>query len=155
MNAILLTGFEPFGGERVNPSALAAQALDGKEVSGRRVVGRVLPCVFGKSLLMLRREMQRIKPELVICAGQGGGPAGFAVERVAVNIADAIMPDNAGQQPVDRPVVKDGPAAYQSTLPINAIMAALRDAGLKADVSSSAGTYVCNHVFYSLMRTLA
>jgi pyroglutamyl-peptidase len=154
MRNVLLTGFEPFGGETLNPSALAAQKLDGAVVDGRRVVGAVLPCVFGESLTELRREIQRVKPELVICTGQAGGRAGVSLERVAINIEDAIIPDNAGNQPADRPVLRGGPAAYWSTLPIKAITAALLKAGLPVGVSQSAGTFVCNHVFYGLMRTL-
>jgi pyroglutamyl-peptidase len=155
MKTVLVAGFEPFGGERVNPSALAAQALDGRCIAGRRVVGKVLPCVFGNSLLALRREMRRAAPELVICVGQAAGNAGIAVERVAVNVEDANIPDNAGRQPVDRLVARGGPVAYFSTLPIKAIVAALRVVDLPADVSQSAGTYVCNYVFYGLMRALA
>lgn len=155
MNTVLVTGFEPFAGEPVNPSALAVQTLDSRVIAGRRVVGRVLPCVFGKSLQTLRREMRLAKPELVICVGQAGGQAGFAVERVAINVEDACIPDNAGAQPVDRPVDRAGPAAYWSTLPIKALIAALLEAGLPAEISQSAGTYVCNSVFYGLMRALA
>lgn len=155
MKTVLVTGFEPFGGDRVNPSALAAQALDGRQVAGRRVAGAVLPCVFGKSLLALRREIRHREPELVICVGQAGGREGITVERVAINIEDANIPDNAGHQPLDRPVARTGPAAYWSTLPIKAIVAALREARLAAEISQSAGTFVCNHVFYGLMRALA
>jgi pyroglutamyl-peptidase len=152
---VLATGFEPFGGETINPSALAAEALDGRKVVGRRVVGAVLPCVFGKSLVALKQEIRRWKPELVICVGQAGGRGEINLERVALNIEDASIPDNDGNQPVDRPVVTGGPAAFWSTLPIKAIVAALRKAGLPAVVSQSAGTFVCNHVFYGLMRALA
>ena len=155
MKTVLVTGFEPFGGERVNPSALAAQTLNGKVIAGRRVVGAVLPCVFGKALLALRREIRRARPELILCVGQATGQGGLAVERVAVNLEHARIPDNAGRQPVDRPVARAGPAAYCSTLPIKAIVAAVREAGLAAEVSESAGTYVCNSVFYGLMRALA
>lgn len=152
---VLVTGFEPFGGEMINPSALAAEALDGRKVVGRRVVGAVLPCVFGKSLVALKQEIRRWKPELVICVGQAGGRGEINLERVALNIEDVSIPDNDGNQPVDRPVVPGGPAAFWSTLPIKAIVAALRKAGLPAVVSQSAGTFVCNHVFYGLMRALA
>ena len=155
MKNVLVTGFDPFGKETINPSALAAQALDGRRIAGRRVVGRVMPCVFGESLTMLRQEIRRIQPELVICAGLGGGRAGICMERVAINLEDASIPDNAGYQPVDRPVVPGGPAAYFSTLPIKAVVAALRAADLPGMISHSAGTFVCNHVFYGLMRTLA
>ena len=99
MKIVLVTGFEPFGGETLNPSALAAQALDGQVIGGRRVAGVVLPCVFGKSLAMLRREITRTRPGLVICTGQAGGREDISMERVAINIEDAIIPDNAGNRP--------------------------------------------------------
>lgn len=155
MRNVLLTGFEPFGGETLNPSALAAQELDGADVNGRRVVGVVLPCVFGKSLAILRREIERVKPELVICTRQAGGRAAISLERVAINLEDADIPDNAGNQPTDKPVVYGGPEAYPSTLPIEAILAALGQTGLPGEISESAGTFVCNHVFYGLMWMLA
>lgn len=124
-------------------------------MAGRRVTGMVLPCVFGKSLAALRQAIRRIQPELVICAGLAGGRGDISVERVAVNLEDAYIPDNAGNQPLDHAVVRGGPAAYWSSLPIKAVVAALREAGLPAGVSHSAGTFVCNHVFYGLMRLLA
>lgn len=155
MKTILLTGFEPFGGESLNPSALAMPMLQGRLIAGHRVTTAILPCVFGQSLTLLRREIRRTRPELIICTGQAGGRASLNVERVAINIADANIPDNAGGQPVDQPVVRGGPAAYFSTLPIKTIVAAWRAAGLPGAVSSSAGTFVCNHLFYGLMRTLA
>jgi len=154
MKNVLVTGFEPFGGEMINPSALAAQVLDGRLIGGRRVAGVVLPCVFGKSLEALSQEMDRTQPELVICTGQAGGRAEISIERVAINIEDANIPDNAGNWPLDKPVIAGGPAAYWSTLPIKAIVAALQEARLPAAISQSAGTFVCNSVFYGLMQTL-
>jgi pyroglutamyl-peptidase len=154
MTTVLVTGFEPFDGERVNPSALAAEALDGREIAGRRVTGIVLPCVFGKSLSMLRREIRRLRPELAVCVGQWGGRSEMAVERVAINVVAAPIPDNEGNQPFARPVARTGPLAYRSTLPIEEIVTALRDAKLPAMISNCAGTFVCNHVFYGLMRLL-
>ncbi len=155
MKTVLVTGFEPFGGERVNPSALAAQALHEREVAKRRVIGVVLPCVFGESLAMLRREIQRLRPELIICTGQDGGRAEIAIESISMNIMDANIPDNDGNQPIARPVVRTGPAAYWTTLPVKAIAGALSKAHLPVKVSYCAGTFVCNYVFYGLMRTLA
>jgi pyroglutamyl-peptidase len=155
MKNVLITGFEPFGGDTLNPSAQAARELDGGIVAGRRVTGRVLPCVFGESLAVLRREIRRLKPGLVICAGQAGGRGDIGVERLAVNVVNADIPDNAGHQPADGRVARRGPAAYWSTLPVDAIVAALRAAELPAAVSHSAGTFVCNHVFHGLMRMLA
>lgn len=155
MKNVLVTGFEPFGGETINPSALAAQALDGRVTGGAQVTGMVLPCVFGKSLAALEEQIRLIQPDLVICAGLDKGSRVLTLERLAINIDDAIIPDNAGNQPVDQPVIYGGPAAYWSSLPIKAIVEALRKAGIPASVSQSAGTYVCNHVFYGLMSMLA
>lgn len=154
MKTVLVTGFEPFGGETQNPSALAAQALEGRTIAKRRVVSAVLPCVFGEALAALKRELRRARPELVICVGQAGGRAAITVERIAINVDDARIADNAGVVPVDRAIAARGPAGYWSTLPIKAIVGALRDASIAADVSQTAGTFVCNHVFYGLMRTL-
>jgi pyroglutamyl-peptidase len=152
---ILLTGFDPFGGQPVNPSWLAVQALDGRELDGHVVVAAQLPTRFGQSLHVLRELLGQHRPALVICAGQAGGRAALSLERVAINVNDARIPDNAGAQPVDTPVVEDGPAAYFTTLPIKAMLAALLADGIRADVSQTAGTFVCNHVFYGLMHLLA
>jgi pyroglutamyl-peptidase len=151
---VLLTGFQPFGGEQVNPSWQAVSALQGMRIAGHRVVARELPVAFGGSLKALRAALKETHPSLVICVGQAGGRAQLSLERVAINVDDARIPDNAGQQPVDVPVITDGPAAYFSTLPIKAMREALRDAGFPAEVSQTAGTYVCNHVFYGLMHAL-
>ncbi|GAB4199350.1 MAG: pyroglutamyl-peptidase I [Sandaracinaceae bacterium] len=152
---VLLTGFEPFGGETVNPSWLAVRALEGETVAGARIVARELPCVFGEARRALEGHLDAHAPSLVICAGQAGGRDAITLERVAINVDDARIPDNAGKQPIDEPVVRGGPAAYFTTLPIKAIVRALRAEGLPADVSQTAGTFVCNHVFYGLMHALA
>ncbi|MBI5690347.1 MAG: pyroglutamyl-peptidase I [Verrucomicrobia bacterium] len=151
---VLVTGFEPFGGGARNPSGEIAHALDGRVIAGRRVAGVVLPCVFGKATRELGRQISRHRPAIVVCLGLASGRAEVTPERVAINIEDARMPDNAGRQPVDRPVVRTGPAAYWSTLPIKAIVAGLRSAGVPAAVSQTAGTFVCNSVFYGLMHRL-
>jgi pyroglutamyl-peptidase len=151
---VLLTGFQPFGGEQVNPSWQAVSALQGARIAGHRVVARELPVAFGTSLKALRAALKETQPSLVICVGQAGGRAQLSLERVAINVDDARIPDNAGAQPVDLPVVDGGPAAYFSTLPIKAMREALRAAGFPAEVSQTAGTYVCNHVFYGLMHAV-
>jgi pyroglutamyl-peptidase len=150
----LVTGFEPFGGEPINPSAEIARRLDGRVVEGHRVVGRVLSCVFGRAREELLAALADATPALVIALGQAGGRREVSLERVAINVDDARIADNAGAQPIDRPIVAGGPVAYWSTLPIKAIVAALHAAGLPAAVSQSAGTFVCNHVFYGLMHAL-
>lgn len=154
MKTVLLTGFEPFDGESINPSGEIARQLHGTVVGGHRVVGALLPCVFGAAITELKKQVRATKPALVICAGQAGGRAEITPERVAINVDDARIPDNAGRQPVDRPVVRGGPAAYWSTLPIKAIIAELRRRDIPAAVSQTAGTFVCNHVFYGLMHEL-
>lgn len=154
MKTVLLTGFEPFGGERVNPSAEIVGRLHDEVIARHRVRSAVLPCVFGAAVAELQRQMQATKPALVICVGQAGGRAEITPERVAINVDDARIADNAGAQPVDLPIVRGGPAAYFSTLPIKAIVAALRESNVPAAVSQTAGTFVCNHVFYGLMRAL-
>src|ERR1051325_4778919 len=154
MKTILVTGFEPFGEHRRNPSQEIAQALHGRTVAGRRVVGAVLPCEFGTSLVELKEPLRAHRPELVVCLGQADGRADITPERVAINVDDARIADNAGARPVDRPVVRGGPAAYWTRLPIKAIVVALRAHRLPASVSQTAGTFVCNHVFYGLMHEL-
>jgi len=151
---VLVTGFEPFAGAEINPSQEVARNLNGTVIAGHTVVGALLPCVFGAAIPELLRLLRLYRPALVICVGQAGGRAAITPERVAINIDDARIPDNAGAQPVDRPVVRGGPAAYFSTLPVKAIVAALRAAGLPSEVSPTAGTFVCNHVFYGLMHVL-
>ncbi|HEY1138855.1 MAG TPA: pyroglutamyl-peptidase I [Lysobacter sp.] len=151
---VLLTGFAPFGGETTNPSWEAVQALEGEIVAGHRIVARCLPVEFDASLHALQQALDELVPSLVICVGQAGGRAQMSLERVAINIIDARIPDNTGSQPIDEPVAADGPAAYFTGLPIKAMLAALRNAGFPVEVSQTAGTYVCNHVFYGLMHAL-
>lgn len=149
---ILLTGFAPFAGEAVNPSWRAVRALDGEVIEGHRVVAVELPTEFETSLRALRKTLRAMNPKIAIAVGLAGGRAGVSLERVAINVDDARIPDNAGAQPIDQPIVRRGPAAYFSTLPIKSALSALRDAGIDAHISQTAGTYVCNHVFYALMH---
>ncbi len=155
MRKVLVTGFEPFGGERLNPSWEVVKQLEDLELSGARIVIRQLPCVFGKAIEALNAAIDEVAPVMVIAVGQAGGRADFSIERVAINVDDARIPDNEGNQPVDQPIVNDGPAAYFSQLPIKAIVNGLREAGIPASVSQTAGTYVCNHIMYGLMHRLA
>jgi pyroglutamyl-peptidase len=154
LRPLLVTGFEPFGGYRINPSGEVARALHGRAVGGARVIGVVLPCVFGASLDALRTALDSHRPQLVLALGLAAGREGFTPERVAINLDDARIPDNAGAQPIDRPVVARGAAAHFTTLPLKAMVAALQQAGHPAAVSHSAGSFVCNHVFYGLMQAL-
>jgi pyroglutamyl-peptidase len=150
----LVTGFEPFGGESVN-SACEALRLLPPRLGALEVATLVVPAVFGQAIDALEDALAAIIPDIVLCVGLAGGRAALSLERVAINIDDARIPDNAREQPIDRPVVAGGPAAYFTTLPIKAAAAALRDAGLPAIVSNSAGTFVCNHLFYGLMHLAA
>lgn len=152
IKTVLLTGFEPFNKATVNPAWEAVRALDGWSGEGFRVEARQLPCVFVDANEALAAMVDELHPDIVIAVGQAGGRAEISVERVAINVDDASILDNAGRQPVDRPIVEDGPAAYFSTLPIKAMVAAMRAKGLAAGVSQTAGTFVCNHVFYGLMH---
>ena len=151
---VLITGFEPFGGESVNPSWQVARALHGKRVARHVVVAAQLPTCFGSSADLLKTLLRKHRPTLVLCLGQAGGRSAISLERIAINIDDARIADNAGYQPIDCPVRAKGPAAYWSTLPIKAMALALQQAGIAAQVSQTAGTFVCNHVFYALMHAL-
>jgi pyroglutamyl-peptidase len=152
---VLLTGFEPFNKATVNPAWEAVRALEGWCGEGFQVEVRQLPCVFDAANQALAAMVDELQPDIVIAVGQAGGRAEISVERVAINVDDAAILDNAGQQPVDRPIHAGGPAAYFSTLPIKAMVAAMREKGLIAGVSQTAGTFVCNHVFYGLMHHTA
>lgn len=155
MPTVLITGIEPFDGESLNPSWEAARRMDGLEIGGARVVARQLPCVIGKVVDVLRQAIDEVRPDLVICLGQAGGRSDVTVERVAINVVDARIPDNEGHQPIDEPVVQGGPAAYFSSLPIKAIVRDLRAGGVPASVSLTAGTYNCNAIFYGLAHFIA
>ncbi|CNH42454.1 pyroglutamyl-peptidase I [Yersinia pekkanenii] len=154
MRSVLITGFEPFGGERVNPSWEVVNQLNDLMLGEVRVVARQLPCAFDQALPALNTAIDEVQPVLVLAIGQAGGRADISIERVAINIDDARIPDNLGKQPVDEPIVEGGPAAYFTHLPIKAMVQAIREAGIPASVSQTAGTYVCNHVMYGLLHRL-
>lgn len=149
---VLLTGFDPFDGEDTNSSWDAAVAV---EPTGYRLTTLRLPCAFGDSITVLRDALAARHYDLVVSTGQAGGRAGVTPERVAVNLDDARIPDNAGAQPIDEPVVPGGPAAYFTGLPVKACVAAVQAEDIPASVSHTAGTFVCNHVFYGLMHLVA
>ncbi len=151
---VLITGFSPFGSEDTNVSWELARSLDGHVIDGHTLVAAQLPTEFDASLEVLNHLLMQHHPGLVVCLGQAAGRQAISLERIAINIDDARIPDNAGNQPVDSPVVSGGPPAYFTGLPIKAMLAALRDAGIAGEVSQTAGTFVCNHVFYGLMHTL-
>ncbi|KQW43573.1 MULTISPECIES: pyroglutamyl-peptidase I [unclassified Roseateles] len=152
---ILLTGFEPFGGEAINPSWEVARSLHGQVIAGAVVHARCLPTTFGGAPEALAEALAVLKPEVVIALGQASGRAEISIERVAVNLIDASIADNAGERPHDVPVRADAPTAYFSTLPVKAMRNALRAAGHPAGLSLTAGAFVCNQVFFELQHRLA
>lgn len=154
MKTILLSGFEPFGGASVNASEQIVRQLDGRRLAGHVIHGIVLPCEFRRAPDVLRKGLQKTRPAWVVCLGQAAGRREIAVERIAHNLDDAVIPDNAGEQPVDRSIIRSGAAAYWSTLPVRAIVAAVSQQRIPVALSMSAGGFVCNHVFYALMHAL-
>lgn len=151
---ILLTAFEPFGGDTVNPAQVAVRMVP-DEVAGAQIVKIDVPVVVGKSIEAVRRAMEKEQPDAVLCIGQAGGRIGLTPERVAINIDDARIPDNEGNQPIDQPIYADGAPAYFSSLPVKAMVAAIREAGVPASLSNSAGTFVCNHLMYGVLYHIA
>ena len=153
-NTVLVTGFEPFGGDTRNPSWEVCERLPG-EIAGLRVEVCRVPCEFRRAIEAVAEAIGRHDPALVVCLGLAAGRTHMGVERIAVNIDDARIPDNAGAQPVDEPIAPAGPPAYFATLPVKAMVAAMRGAGVPAEVSNSAGTYVCNHLMYGVLHFIA
>jgi pyroglutamyl-peptidase len=151
----LVIGFESFDGQNFNPSQEIALRLDGETIAKHRIVGAVLPTQFAGSVSRLQALLERHDPSLIIAVGLASGRDTISIERVAINLIDARIPDNAGAQPIDEPVLADAPNAYFSTLPIKAMRARLDAAGIPASISCSAGTFVCNQVFFGLAHLLA
>ena len=151
---ILVTGFQPFGGESMNPAWEAVSRLP--DTIGDATVTKVeVPVVFGRGPEAVERAVEEVEPDLVLCVGQAGGRAKITPEFVGINYADARIPDNDGCQPVAERIVDGGPDAYFATLPVKAMVQSMQEAGVPAEVSYTAGTYVCNDVMYSLLHTLA
>lgn len=150
---VLLTAFDPFGGEKINPAQEAVMRIP-ERVGRVRIEKCVVPTVFGKSVETAAAAIERFRPDAVLCVGQAGGRDKLTVERVAINLEDASIPDNEGNQPLDIPVIPGGENAYFSTLPVKAIAAAIREAGIPAVLSCSAGTFVCNHLMYGVLHLL-
>ncbi|MGL5412669.1 MULTISPECIES: pyroglutamyl-peptidase I [Bacteria] len=147
---VLITGFDPFGGESINPAWEAVKAMK-DNIDGIEVIKLQIPTVFKKSAEKLFAGIEEHKPDAVICIGQAGGRYDMSVERVAINMDDGRIPDNEGYQPIDTPVYEDGENAYFATLPIKGIVEEIKLAKIPASVSNTAGTYVCNHIMYSLL----
>ena len=151
---VLVTGFEPFGGSSINASLEAVRRLP-LRIAGLEVNVAELPTSFARSLNALECAIDNIQPAIVLCVGQASERGALCIERIAINVQDAHRADNDGARPVDTPIVQNGPAAYFSTLPVKDIAQALVAANLPAEESNSAGTFVCNHVFYGLMHLTA
>lgn len=147
---ILFTGFEPFDGEKINPSWKAVAMLP-DEIAGARIHKLCLPVEYQGAARMAQAEFARISPNVVVMVGQAGGRSGISIERVALNLDDATVADNAGVMLCDSPVRQGAPSAYFSTLPIKMLVKAVNNAGISAGISNSAGTYVCNHLMYSML----
>lgn len=155
MTRLLLTGFEPFGGDAVNPAHEAGHRLAREQVAGADLHYLCLPVVRYEAVAVALKEMLRLRPDAVISLGQAGSRARITPERIAINVDDFRIPDNAGNQPRDEPQVRDGPAAYFTTLPVRAMTDAIVAAGVPAAVSNTAGTFLCNHVAYGLLHAIA
>jgi len=150
---VMVTGFDPFGGESINPAYEAVKLLP-DEIAGAEVVKLEVPTVFQKSIHTLDQAMEKEQPNLVLCVGQAGGRFDLTVERVAINVDDARIADNEGNQPIDEPIFADGKPAYFSNLPIKAMVQNVRANNLTASVSNTAGTFVCNHLMYGLLHMI-
>ncbi|WP_022819247.1 pyroglutamyl-peptidase I [Fusobacterium russii] len=149
MKKILVTGFDPFGGEKINP-ALEIIKLLPSSIEGNEIKVLEIPTVWRESIRVIEEEIKRFNPDFILSIGQAGGRTDISIERVAINIDDFRIKDNAGNQPVDEKIFEDGENAYFSTLPIKAIQKKIKDNKIPASISNSAGTFVCNHVFYGL-----
>lgn len=150
----LVTGFDPFDGDPINPSYEAVRRLPAC-IGTLDVVTAQLPTSFNRGTVKLRALMRRERPDIVLCVGLAADRRAISIERVAVNLDDARLPDNDGARPADKPVVRGGPTAYFSTLPVRAIIKRLGVESIPCELSMSAGTFVCNHVFYALMHLAA
>ncbi|WDV44965.1 pyroglutamyl-peptidase I [Clostridiaceae bacterium M8S5] len=153
MKKILITGFDPFGGESVNASIEAVKKLP-DTIMGYSIVKLEVPTVFRKSIDTLKKAIVKESPDIVICTGQAGGSSSISIEKIAHNLDYAIIPDNEGNQPINKPIYDDGKYAYYSNLPINAILKKLTDNNISAVISNYAGTFVCNHLMYGLLHMI-
>ncbi|QDT81715.1 MULTISPECIES: pyroglutamyl-peptidase I [Gimesia] len=155
MPRVLLTGFDTFGAIPVNPAGKVARSLDGKKINGATVIARIAPGVFFKSIDFVKSAISEVKPDIVIMLGEYGGRSMISVERIANNLNDSTrygLTDNEGGSMQDRLTVPDGPVGYFTTLPIRAMVKAMRKAGIPADISDTPGTFVCNHLMYGILH---
>ena len=158
MSTVLVTGYEAFGNTPVNPAKLVAMRLDGTDTAGAKVVARIVPNTFFKSIDVVRSAIEEVRPETVVMMGEYGGRALITVERIAQNLNDGTrygLLDNAGYSMQDELTVSEGPAAYYTTLPIRSMVKAMRNAGIPADISDVAATFCCNHLMYGILHHIA
>ena len=151
---VLVTGFDPFGGEAVNPAFEAVKLLP-DEIAGAEIIKLEIPTVFSKCGPAVEAGIQKYEPDVVINVGQAGGRSCVTIEQVAINLAEARIPDNDGEQPSDEPIQKDGAPAYYATIPVKAIVKNVRDHGIPCHISYTAGTYVCNCIMYNVLHMAA
>ena len=154
MKNLLITGFDPFGGEKINPAWEAVKLLP-DTIGDYRLTKLEIPTVFGKAAETVLKKAEEVRPQVILCVGQAGGRAAVTPERVAINLRDARIADNQGNQPTDIPIASDGPTAYFATIPVSKMAQAIRDAGLPGQVSNTAGTFVCNDTLYTLLHRYA
>lgn len=147
---LLLTAFDPFGGSDINPAQEAVKLVP-DQIDGVEIIKLEVPTIFHESIKTVAAAMEKERPDVVLCIGQAGGRYDVTPERVAINVDDARIPDNAGNQPVDTPIFSDGAPAYFSGLPIKAMVQGIRESGLPSSVSNTAGTFVCNHLMYGVL----
>ena len=151
---ILVTGFDPFGGEKINPAIESVKRLPDK-IMDAEIIKLEIPTVIGKSVDKIREKIKEVEPDVVLSIGQAGGRPDITVERVGINCDDCRIKDNEGNQPIDEKVVENGPAAYFATIPIKAIVEHIKEGKIPASVSNTAGTFICNHVLYGVCHIKA
>ncbi|WP_313340992.1 pyroglutamyl-peptidase I [Sedimentibacter sp.] len=147
---ILVTGFDPFGGEKVNPAYEAVKLLP-DSIAGADIIKLEIPTVFTRSVSVVEEGIKKHQPDVVLSIGQAGGRSSITVEKVAINLAEARIPDNDGEQPLDQKLKEDGDTAYFATIPVKAMVNHIRENGIPANVSYTAGTYVCNSIMYNVL----
>ena len=151
MKRLLITGFEPFGGESINPSWEAVKKLP-ERIGEWELIKLELPTVYGKAFEKAAAEAEMIRPDAILSVGQAGGRDGITIEVIGINLRDARIPDNEGNQPIGEPAAEGGPAAYFTTLPIRKMVQAVNDKGYKCSLSYSAGVFICNDLLYLLLN---
>lgn len=151
---ILVSGFDPFGGEKVNPAIESVKRLP-DTILDAQIIKLEIPTVIGKSIQKIEEAVALHQPDVVLSVGQAGGRPNLTIERVGINVDDCRIPDNEGNQPIDTKIVADGPDAYFVTLPIKAMVAHIQSKGIPAAVSNTAGTFICNHVTYGVRHLAA